>query len=95
MLRSDLMAALARQNPDLSSTQIDRIVTCLFDAIIGRMVGGGRVELRGFGTFATKVYDPRIVHHPRTGDAVTVRAKRLPCFKPSKHLQARLNVGRG
>ena len=95
MVRSELLAALARHHPDLSSTHIDRIVTCMFDTIVDRLASGGRVELRGFGTFATKVHDSRIGRNPRTGDEVAVEAKRVPCFRPGKHMQARLNADRG
>ena len=95
MVRWELVAALARHHPDLSSTHIDRIVTCVFDTIVDQLASGGRVELRGFGMFATRARDARVGRNPRTRDAVAVQAKRVPCFKPGKHMQARLNIDRG
>lgn len=92
MIRSELVAALARDNPDLSSDTVDRIVSCLFDAITDRLAEGGRVELRGFGTFCTRARDGRTGRNPRTGEAVAVEAKRVPYFKSGKALQKRVNV---
>lgn len=94
MVRSKLVAALAHNHPNLPSAEINRIVTCLFDMIVNRLASGGRVELRGFGTFATKTQDARVVHHPRTGLTVAVPAKRTTCFRPGKAMQANLNVDR-
>ncbi len=54
---------------------------------------GGRVELRGFGAFSTRQRDARVGRNPRTGDPVSVDAKRVPYFKPGKEMRERLNLG--
>lgn len=69
--------------------------TCMFDTIVDRLASGGRVELRGFGMFATRVHSARMGCNPRTRDEVAVQAKRVSCFKPGRAMQARLNVDRG
>nr|WP_082740994.1 HU family DNA-binding protein [Sphingomonas sp. CCH9-F2] len=91
MIRSELVAALTRDTRNLSTDTVERIVSCLFEAITDRLAEGGRVELRGFGTFSTRARDGRTGRNPRTGDAVAVGAKRVPHFKASKTLHARLN----
>jgi integration host factor subunit beta len=57
------------------------------------------VELRGFGVFTTRRRNARIGHNPRTREKVSVDAKAVPFFKPSRELHARLNhsqtVGKG
>jgi integration host factor subunit beta len=92
MIRSELVASLAEANPGLSPQEIDRIVTLVFDEIVARLAAGGRVELRGFGTFSTRARAARQGRNPRTGDAVAVDAKRVPYFKPGKEMRIRLNV---
>ena len=43
-----------------------------------QLAQGGRVELRGFGAFSTRQRDARVGRNPRTGDPVSVNAKRVP-----------------
>ena len=93
MIRSELLAALAKTNPELRADDIERLVDVFFDEIAQRLSEGGRVELRGFGAFSTRERDPRKGRNPRTGEAVDVPAKRVPFFKPGKEMRARLNVG--
>ena len=92
MIRSELVQLLARDNPDLSPKEVERIVTKFFEAITERLAKGGRVELRGFGAFSTRSRDARLGRNPRTGDSVDVSAKRVPYFKPGKEMRSRLNV---
>ena len=92
MIRSELVQTLARDNPELSLREIERIVGIVFDTMVEQLVSGGRVELRGFGAFSTRARDARIGRNPRTGTAVDVEAKRVPYFKPGKEMRSRLNV---
>lgn len=91
MIRSELLQALGRQNPELRADDIERIVDVFFDEIAQRLAQGGRVELRGFGAFSTREREQRKGRNPRTGEAVDVDAKRVPFFKPGKEMRARLN----
>ena len=92
MIRSELVSALARENPELRSEEVEKIVSTFFDEIGQKLASGGRVELRGFGAFSTRARDPRKGRNPRTGDAVDVPGKRVPYFKPGKEMRARLNA---
>jgi integration host factor subunit beta len=92
VVKSELVAALARDNPDLLPAAVERIVSCLFDAITDHLAQGGRVEMRGFGTFCTRARDGRTGRNPRTGEAVAVTAKRVPHFKSGKAICSRLNM---
>lgn len=91
MIRSELLAALARENPELRIEEIEKIVGTFFDEIAARLANGGRVELRGFGAFSTRERDARIGRNPRTGETVAVPGKSVPYFKPGKEMRARLN----
>ena len=91
MIRSELVELLVKQNPHLRVQEADRIVATILDAIVDQLSGGGRVELRGFGAFSTRDRDVRQGRNPRTGDSVSVSAKRVLHFKPGKELRQRLN----
>ena len=91
MIRSELLQALSADNPDLRPEEIEQVVDIFFEEISARLAEGGRVELRGFGTFSTRQRDARTGRNPRTGDAVDVPAKRVPYFKPGKEMRERLN----
>jgi integration host factor subunit beta len=92
VIRSELIAQLEKDQPDLSPREVEQIVAFVFDSISQQLADGGRVELRGFGTFTTRARDGRVGRNPRTGEAVDVQAKRVPYFKPGKEMRHRLNV---
>ncbi|BBC71243.1 integration host factor subunit beta [Altererythrobacter sp. B11] len=92
MIRSELLQALATDNPELRPEEIEQVVDIFFDEIAARLADGGRVELRGFGTFSTRERDGRTGRNPRTGEAVDVPSKRVPYFKPGKEIRERLNA---
>jgi integration host factor subunit beta len=92
MIRSELVQQLVEDNPGLSVREVEKIVSVFFDEIVGRLSEDGRVELRGFGAFSTRARDARTGRNPRTGETVSVDAKRVPYFKPGKEMRVRLNV---
>ena len=92
MIRSELLLALARENPELRAEEVERVVDIFFDEISEKLAGGGRVELRGFGAFSTRAREARQGRNPRTGDSVSVPGKKVPYFKPGKEMRARLNT---
>ena len=91
MIRSELLQALAKENPELRAEDVERAVDAFFDEIGDSLASGGRVELRGFGAFSTRHRDARRGRNPRTGESVSVPEKRVPYFKPGKEMRARLN----
>ncbi len=91
MIRSELLQALARDNPELRADEVEQVVDIFFDEIAARLAEGGRVELRGFGAFSTRQREARTGRNPRIGDSVSVPAKRVPYFKPGKEIRERLN----
>ena len=92
MIRSELVQKLCSDFPDLSQREVENVVSAFFDSITDQLAQGGRVELRGFGAFSTRQRDARTGRNPRTGEAVDVKAKRVPYFKPGKEMRERLNL---
>ncbi len=93
MIKSELVARLAEQNPHLFQRDIERIVRTIFDTISDTLAEGNRVELRGFGAFSVKHRPARKGRNPRTGEPVDVEEKYVPFFKTGKELRERLNCG--
>jgi integration host factor subunit beta len=92
MIKSELIARLAEENPHLTQKDIERVVSVILDRMIQALEDGGRVELRGFGAFSVRSRGARSGRNPRTGESVSVRAKHVPFFKSGKELRVRLNA---
>ncbi len=92
MIKSQLVAKLAAENPHLSKADVERVVSTVLDSIVGSLERGGRVELRGFGAFSVRPRPAREGRNPRTGGQVSVRARWAPFFKSGKELRERLNA---
>jgi len=92
MIRSELLHALCADNPELRPEEVEQVVDIFFEEIATRLSEGGRVELRGFGTFSTRSRQARRGRNPRTGETVDVPAKNVPYFKPGKEMRERLNT---
>lgn len=91
MIKSELIAKLAKKNPHLYQRDVERIVNTFFDAIAEALARGERVELRGFGAFSVKKRGARLGRNPKTGESVAVESKFTPHFKTGKELRERLN----
>ncbi len=77
---------------DLTRRDSEVIVETMFDAIVGALKAGEKVEIRGFGSFRTRQRNSRTGRNPKTGASVSVPAKRVPFFKPSKELRELVGV---
>ena len=76
---------------DLTRRDGEVIVDTIFDAVIGALKSGDKIEIRGFGSFRIRQRNPRIGRNPNTGEKVEVPAKKVPYFKPSKELRDLVN----
>ena len=92
MIKSELVTALAAENPHLTQRDVERVVSIILESMIESLESGGRVELRGFGAFSVRNRPGRPGRNPRTGEAVQVKAKHVPFFKSGKELRTRLNA---
>ena len=86
MNKSDLMMAL-KDNINLSRQEAENIVNIFFQSIEDSLGNGGRVEIRGFGSFTVNGYKSYVGRNPKTGQKIRVPAKKLPFFKVGKELK--------
>ena len=87
MTRNELIEALATRRSIPRSTA-EEIVAVFFEEMEEQLCSGGRIEVRGFGSFQVRQYDGYVGRNPRTGLSIDVKPKRLPHFKPGKRLRA-------
>lgn len=90
MTRAELIQKLAESHPHLTATDIDMSARIILDAMSRALARGGRIEVRGFGSFVINYRPPRKGRNPKTGVAVMVPAKYAPHFKPGKELRERV-----
>jgi integration host factor subunit beta len=90
MNKSELVEALASEN-GLTYKRAEEIVNLIFDSMADTLGAGGRIEIRGFGSFVVKDYKSYMGRNPKTGEVIKVRPKRLPFFKVGKELRERVN----
>jgi integration host factor subunit beta len=92
MIKSELIAALAAENPHLTQKDVEQVVSVILESVASALEQGGRVELRGFGAFSVRSRPARPGRNPKTGEPVDVKAKHVPFFKSGKELRSRLNA---
>ena len=90
MNKSELVEVLANEN-GLTYKRAEEIVNLIFDSMADALSTGGRIEIRGFGSFVVKDYKSYMGRNPKTGEVIKVRPKRLPFFKVGKELRERVN----
>jgi len=91
MTRSELIARLAEQHTQLLAKDAELAVKVVLDAMSETLANGGRIEIRGFGSFALNYRPPRQGRNPKSGDKVQVPAKYVPHFKAGKELRERVD----
>ncbi|MBU02777.1 MAG: integration host factor subunit beta [Halieaceae bacterium] len=91
MTRSELIDLMADSQNQLSTKDVELAVKLLIDHMSETLSTGQRIEIRGFGSFSLHYREPRQGRNPRTGDAVELRGKHVPHFKPGKELRERVN----
>ncbi len=90
MNKSELIQALSEKSniaPELARS----IVETMIDLMKQQLMDGGRVEIRGFGSFEMREYGAYKGRNPHTGESVDVKPKRTPFFKCGKELKDMLN----
>jgi len=88
--KSELMEKLAEKS-GINIMQAEDVVNLVYRKMKDTLVGGGRIEIRGFGSFVVKEYDSYQGRNPKTGEKIPVPVKKLPFFKVGKELKERID----
>lgn len=91
LTKSDLIDSLARNQNHLAQKDVELAVKSLLEKMSQELANGDRIEIRGFGSFSLHFRGARMGRNPKSGDAVALRGKHVPHFKPGKELRERVN----
>ncbi|WP_148254987.1 integration host factor subunit beta [Aidingimonas lacisalsi] len=94
MTKSELIEQIAMRQPELSIKEVEAAVKIVLEDITDALADGGRVEIRGFGSFSLHYREPRTGRNPKTGEPVELNGKFVPHFKPGKELREQVNASR-
>jgi DNA-binding protein HU-beta len=88
--KNDLVSVVS-DKAGLSKADAAKAVDAVIDAITNSLRGGTEVRLVGFGTFLVSNRAASTGRNPRTGEAISIPAAKLPKFKAGKALKDALN----
>jgi DNA-binding protein HU-beta len=91
MNHTDLVKAVATElgSMDTASSAVDAVIA----AVKRALAAGEEVTLYGLGKFTVEDRPASQGRNPRTGERITINAKRRAKFKPAKALRDELNQG--
>ena len=75
----------------LTNKDVELAVKTMLEQMSSTLASGGRIEVRGFGSFSLHYRAPRIGRNPKNGESVGLSGKHGPHFTPGKELRDRVN----
>ena len=90
MNKSELIEAIAK-SADISKASAEKALDGTLSAIKTTLRKGSSVTLVGFGTFKVGKRAARVGRNPRTGEAIKIKAARVPKFSAGKALKNAVN----
>ncbi|HLE09232.1 MAG TPA: integration host factor subunit beta [Thermodesulfobacteriota bacterium] len=94
MTRSELIEEVASKAANFTKKDVEMIISTLFQSIAESLSKGGKIEIRGFGSFKVKKRNARSGRNPKSGEGIRVDAKKVPFFKAGKELKERVNTSK-
>lgn len=94
LIKSQLIAELSKQFPHLPEKDIALSVNHIIEHMSNTLSSGGRIEIRGFGSFNLHFRPPRRAHNPKTGEKLITNPKYAAHFKPGKEMREQVNKNR-
>jgi DNA-binding protein HU-beta len=88
--KTELIDHIAK-SADVSKAAASRTLDALLGAVKTTLKKNGSVSLVGFGTFSVGKRAARTGRNPRTGEAIKIKAAKVPKFKPGKSLKDAVN----
>jgi DNA-binding protein HU-beta len=88
--KQELIDAIA-ESADLSKASAGRALDATLESIRSALKKGDTISLVGFGTFCTGKREARTGRNPRTGDAIDIKAAKVPKFRAGKALKDAIN----
>jgi DNA-binding protein HU-beta len=78
--RKELVDAI-QKHTEVARADVDKVLGSLIQVCQVTVKKGDRVSLVGFGTFERRDRKARVARNPRSGEAVKVKATKVPVFR--------------
>src|ERR1700719_2390798 len=91
MTKAEFVESLAT-TLDLPKSESERVLGAVVDVLRQALQRGEKIDLRGLGVFKVRETKTRQGRNPRTGEALSIPARKAAVFKPGKELSALLNT---
>lgn len=86
MTKKDLIVLVAKK-ANLTNRAAADAVGAMLTGIRDSLKNGEKVVITGFGTFSVRQRSERPGRNPKTGERITLTARRAPGFTPGKTLK--------
>lgn len=86
MTKKDIIEVVAKK-ANLTNKAARDAVQTLLNTIRDSLKRGEKVVLTGFGTFSIRTRQQRVGRNPKTGDKITLAARKAPGFTAGKTLK--------
>ena len=93
MNKRELIGAIASR-AGLTRADAHRGLEAMLETVSEALMQGERIALSGFGIFEVRKRAGRTGRNPRTGQALKIRAARVPSFRASAALRTYVNRDR-
>lgn len=86
LTKKDLIAHVAKK-ANLTNKAANDAVGAMLNGIRDSLKKGDKVVITGFGTFSVRKRAARPGRNPKTGERITLQARKAPGFTPGKTLK--------
>ena len=76
-----------KMGADTTKKHAEEALAAVLESIKEGVQSAGKVQIIGFGTFATKTREARTGRNPKTGKAIAIPASKTVAFKASSNMK--------
>ena len=80
MTKSQLIQRIAYKQSLLAGRDVELAVNVMLDHMAVCLAAGGRIEIRGFGSFSLHFRAARAARNPKTGTPISLPSRYAPYF---------------
>ncbi len=90
--KADIIEAVYSSISGFTKSETADVVDAVFEVVKAKLEEGETIKVSGFGKWVVKEKNERIGRNPKTGEQITIGARRVVTFKPSQVLKNGLNA---
>lgn len=90
MTKADLVERIYTAT-NISKKDSAEVVEVVFSLLKDTLESGEKIKISGFGNFEVRHKNNRKGRNPKTGESITIEARRVLTFKPSTVLKQHIN----